>query len=321
MSVADVVFTMGPANVTSLIATTLSTYGKTLGDNIHKGIPLFAWLALKKRVTEEGGATIVRSVVFGSNSTAGFYASDDVIDTTIQDNFTAAQFQWRQAAASIIVTGRIALQNAGRSQVIDYAKAQIDNALASLKETIDIKLLTGSTQVGSNITPLGAAINNTGTYGDINGGTNVWWQSTITTSGSFAARGLSDLRTAWDNTAIRMPAGGPDILISDQTAYEAYEATLTPTVRYTDVAMGDLGFQNLAYKQAVWTWDPNMASGNIYGLNSKALELVQHQDRLFTLSKWVKPINQDLEGAQVFWAGELTSNNRRKHFNLNSVTA
>jgi hypothetical protein len=53
----------------------------------------------------------------------------------------------------------------------------------------------------------------------------------------------------------------------------------------------------------------------------QALELVQHQDRLFTLSKWVKPINQDLEGAQVFWAGELTSNNRRKHFQLTSVTA
>lgn len=318
---SDTIFTMGPANVTSLIATTLSTYGKSLGDNIHKAIPALAWLAMKKRVTEEGGATIVRSVVFGSNSTAAFYAADDVLDTTIQDNFTAAQYQWRQAAASIIVTGRIALQNAGKAQVIDYAKAQIDNALASLKETIDIKLMTGSTQIGNNITPLGAAINNTGTYGDINGGTNNWWQSTVTTSGSFAARGLSDLRTAWDAVSVRMPAGGPDLILSDQTSYEAYEATLTPTVRYTDVSMGDLGFSNLKYKEAVWTWDPNTSTGLIFGLNSKALELVQHSDRLFTLSKWVKPLNQDLEGAQVFWAGELTSNNRRKHFQLTGVTA
>ena len=317
---ADTVFTMGPANVTSLLATTLSKYGKSLGDNIHKAIPLLAWLTIKKRVTEEGGATIVRSVVFASNSTASFYAADDVIDTAIQDNFTSAQYQWRQAAASIIVTGRIALQNAGSAQVIDYAKAQIDNAIASLKEVIDIKLFASS-QIGNNITPLPAAISNTGTYGDINGGTNTWWQSTVTTSGSFAARGLSDLRTAWDNVAIRMPAGGPDLLLSDQTSYEAYEAVLIPTVRYADVSMGDLGFANLAYKQAVWTWDPNAGSGNIWGLNSKALELVQHQDRLFTLSKWVKPINQDLEGAQLYWAGELTSNNRRKHFNLTSVTA
>ncbi len=320
MAVSDTVFTYGPANVTSLIATTLSTYGKQLADNIHKAIPLFAWLTIKKRVTEEGGATIVRSVVYGSNSTAGFYSSDDILDTTIQDNFTAAQWQWRQAAASIAVTGRIELQNAGRAQVIDYAKAQIDNALASLKETIDIKLFSSS-QTGPNITPINAIISNTGTIGDINGGTNTWWQSTQTASGSFAARGLSDLRTAWDSVSVKMPAGGPDLLLSDQTSYEAYEATLVPTVRYQDVNMGDLGFSNLKYKEAVWTWDPNATSGQIYLLNSKAIELVQHQSRLFTMSEWVKPANQDLRVAQVFWAGELTTNNRRKLALLTGVTA
>lgn len=320
MAVADTVFTYGPSNVTSLIATTLSKYGKSLADNIHKAIPLFAWLSIKKRVTEDGGATIVRSVVYGSNTTAAFYASDDVLDTTIQDNFTAAQYQWRQAAASIVVTGRIELQNAGRSQVIDYAKAQIDNALASLKETIDIKLFA-STQLGANITPLTDIVKASGTVGDINGTTNTWWQSTATTSGSFAARGLSDLRTAWDNVSVKMPAGGPDLLLSDQTGYEAYEATLTPTVRYQDVSMGDLGFSNLKYKEAVWTWDPNATSGAIYLLNSKALELVQHQNRLFTMSDWVKPANQDLKVAQVFWAGELTTNNRRKLAVLTGVTA
>lgn len=320
MAVADTVFTYGPSNVTSLIATTLSSYGKELSDNIHKAIPLLAWLANKKKITEQGGATIVRSVVFGSNSTASFYASDDVLDTTIQDNFTAAQWQWRQAAASITVTGRIELQNSGKAQVIDYAKAQIDNALASLKEVIDQKMYASS-QTGSNITPLPAIVTNTGTVGDINGSTNTWWQSQTQASGSFAARGLSDLRLVWDNVSVRLPAGGPDLIISDQTSYEAYEATLVPTIRYTDTYMGDLGFSNLKYKDAVWTWDPNAVSGSIYLLNSKALELVQHENRLFTMSEWVKPANQDLKVAQVFWAGELTTKNRRKLGVLTGVTA
>lgn len=320
MAVPDTIFTYGPSNVTSLISTTLSTYGKTLADNIHKAIPLLAWLSQKKKVTEEGGATIVRSVVYGSNSTASFYASDDVLDTTIQDNFTAAQYQWRQAAASIVVTGRIELQNAGRAQVIDYAKAQIDNAIASIKEEVDIKMFAAA-QAGANITPLPAIVASSGSVGDINGTTNSWWQSTATSSGSFAARGLSDLRTAWNNVAVRLPAGGPDIIISDQTGYEAYEATLTPAVRYSDTNMGDLGFSNLKYKEAVWTWDPNCNSGYIYLLNSKALELVQHSARLFTMSDWVKPANQDLKVAQVFWAGELTTNNRRKLAVLTGVSA
>lgn len=320
MAVADTVFTYGPSNVTSLIATTLSTYGKQLADNIHKAIPALAWLTIKKRVTEEGGATVIRPVVFGSNTTAGFYASDDILDTTIQDNFTAAQWQWKQGAASIVVTGRIELQNAGKAQVINYADAQIKNALASLKEIIDQKLYA-ATQVGSNITPLTDIVKASGTVGDINGTTNSWWQSSVTASGSFAARGLSDLRTVWDNVSVRMPAGGPDLILSDQTGYEAYEATLTPTVRYSDVTMGDLGFSNLKYKEAVWTWDPNGTSGYVYLLNSKALELVQHSNRLFTMSEWVKPANQDLKVAQIFWAGELTTNNRRKLGLLTGVTA
>jgi hypothetical protein len=317
---SDQVFTYGPANVGSLIATTLSNYGRELSDNIHKAIPLFAWLSVKKKITEDGGATIVRSVVYSSNSTAAFYASDDILDTTIQDNFTAAQWQWRQAAASISITGRIELQNMGKSQAISYAKGYTDNALASLKETIDQKLYAAA-QLGPAITPLPAIVANSGTVGDINGTTNSWWQSQVQASGSFATRGLSDLRLIWDNVSVQMPAGGPDLIISDQTSYEAYEATLIPTVRYTDVYMGDLGFSNLKYKDAVWTWDPNATSGVIFLLNSKALELVQHEKRLFSLSEWVKPAAQDLMTAQIFWAGELTTKNRRKLGKLTGVTA
>ena len=56
-------------------------------------------------------------------------------------------------------------------------------------------------------------------------------------------------------------------------------------------------------------------------LNSGSLELVQHKNRLFSISEFGKPTNQDLRVAQVFWAGELTTNNRRKHGLLTGVTA
>jgi hypothetical protein len=42
---------------------------------------------------------------------------------------------------------------------------------------------------------------------------------------------------------------------------------------------------------------------------------------VFSLSEWVKPSNQDLMVAQLFWAGELTTKNRRKLGKLTSVTA
>src|SRR5258708_5664601 len=104
---ADTVFSYGPSNVTSLLATTLPAHSRQMADNIFTAVPLLAFLALKNRITEDGGSTLVRPVMYSKNSTAKSYAADDVLDTTIQDPFTAAQWQWRQYAASVSVTGRL----------------------------------------------------------------------------------------------------------------------------------------------------------------------------------------------------------------------
>jgi hypothetical protein len=325
MAVADTLFTYGTGNVTSLLATTFSNMSPDLADNIYKAIPALAWLAMKKRVTADGGASILRSVIYAKNSTFGFYASDDVIDTTIQDELTTAQWQWKQAATSVTVTGRIEMQNMGKSQIIDVVKAKTQSALLSLKDGINKFLwtsgLTNEANVGTQVTPLATIVNNTGTVGDINGGTQTWWQSVVQASGSFAARGLSDLRSVWNQINVNNPQGPADLLLSDRPSYEAYESVLVPAVRLTDTRMGDLGFSNLKYKEATWTFDSNAIAGHIFLLNSNSMELVQHKNRLFTMSEWVKPSDQDLKTAQVFWAGELTTNNRRKHGLLTGVTA
>ena len=325
MAVADTLFTYGPGNVTSLLATTFSNMSPNLADNVYKAIPALAWLAVKKRVTADGGASILRSVIYAKNNTFAFYASDDSIDVSIQDELTTAQWQWKQAATSVSVTGRIELQNMGKSQVMDIVKAKTQSALLAVKDGINKGLwtsgLTNESQVGTVITPLATLVNNTGTVGDINGGTSTWWQSVIQASGSFAARGLSDMRSVWNQINVNNPQGPADLILSDRPSYEAYESVLVPAVRISDTRLGDLGFSNLKYKEATWTFDTNAISGYIFLLNSGSLELVQHKERMFTLSEFVKPSNQDVRTAQVFWMGELTTDNRRKHGLLTGVTA
>lgn len=320
MAVADTIFTMGPGNVTSLLATTWPKYSKNMADNIFSAVPLLAFLGMKHRVTEDGGATLVRPVMYAKNSTASSYASDDVLDTSIQDNFTAAQYEWRQYAASVSVTGRIDRQNAGESQVIDYIAAQINAAELSIKDRMDIDLFA-SAQAGSKLTPLPAIAASSGTVGQINGTTQSWWQSTVTASGSFAARGLSDLRSVWNQVTVRNPVGSPDMVMSDRASFEAYEATIVPALMVTDTDMGDLGFENFKYKGATWTFDPNAVSGRIDLINSNALELVQHSNTMFTLTEWVKPSAQDVKVAQILWMGELTTSARRKLGALTGVSS
>jgi len=321
MAVADNIFTHGPDNVTQLLATTVADHRAQIADNIFTAIPLFAHLAMKNRITAEGGSTLVRPILFVKNTTAASYASDDVLDTTIQDEFTAAQYIWRQYAVTVAIPGRLErIQNAGKAQIVNVVEGKIQAAQAAVKDLLDRDLFE-TLQVGTRISPINAIIDNTGTVGDINGATSTFWQSTVTTSGSFAAQGLSDLRGNWNQLTQRNPVGPPDMLLSDRTAFEAYEATVVPQLRLTDVELGNLGFENLRYKSAPWTFDVNATSGVIYLINSKALELVQHSGTMFVMSEWVKPSSQDVRVAQIFWAGELTTVNRRKLGKLTGVTA
>ena len=188
------------------------------------------------------------------------------------------------------------MQNMGKSQVIDIVKAKTQSAILAIKDGINQKLWAAS-QIGNNITPLVAIVSNTGTIGDINGGTNSWWQSVSQASGSFAARGLSDMRSVWNQINVNNPQGPADLAISDRTSYEAYESVLVPAVRISDTSMGELNFTSLKYKEATWTFDVNAISGDIFLLNSGSMELVQHKNRLFTMSEWVKPAQQDLAGS------------------------
>jgi hypothetical protein len=307
-------------SVGSLVATTLANYRKEMADNIFTAIPVLAYMLSKGRMTEDGGATIVVPVMYAKSSTAKAYQGEDILDTTIQDPFLPAQYQWRFYASPISVMGTVAeVKNQGQSAVINYVKALIQHGEFSIKDRINQDLY--ATGVTGSINSLVALIDNTSTIGEINSTTQSWWQSVVTSSGSFAARGLSDLRSTYVSISQRNPQGVPDLIASDGTAYQAYEGTLVPQVRFSDAKMGDLGFENLKYHSAVWVNDANATSGVIYVIHSPSVQLVTHSARNFKIGEFIESIQQDVKVAKLLWAGELVTNNRRKLGKLTSVTA
>lgn len=308
-------------SVGSLVATTIANYRKQMADNIFTAIPFLAFMLGKNRMTEDGGTSIVVPVMYAKNSTAKSYSGEDLIDTTIQDPFVPAQYQWRFYADTVSLLGTVVdVKNNGASAVVNYTKAIIKHAEASIKDRLNIDLFAASA-TSTSVTPLPVLIDSSGSVGEINGTTQTWWQSIETASGSFAARGLSDLRGIFSQVEQRNPMGAPDFIVSDRTAYEAYKGTLVPTVRYTDAQMGDLGFVNVKYEGAIWAQDANATSGNVFVIHSPSLNVVTHSNRNFKLGNFVESISQDLTSAKIFWAGELVTDNRRKLGKMTGVTA
>lgn len=319
----ETLFTWGPANVGTLITTTQENRDiKEIQDAVFNRLTLFNHLSKKNKVRRGGGTSIIVPLRSSINSTAQSYSNYQTIDTTPQDNETAAQYIYKQYGASISLSGKEErVQNKGKYEVIDIVKTKIEDAEMALANKLNTDMFAASpaTQdVGSLVTSIDA----TSTIGDINSTTYSFWQSNVVTGGSFAAQGLSDMRTQWSTLSQRNPMSNTDLILTTSTIHDYYEASLTPQQRYsTKDDTGNGSFEKLKFKSAIVDYDAQATSGVMYFLNSDVMELVIDPTTDFKLTEWVKPANQDARIAQYLVALELVIKNRRKLGKIVSVTA
>jgi len=320
---ADTLHSWGPGNVTSLLTTTMENRDiKDIQDGVFNDLVLINHLVKKNAVRRVGGATILVPIRSSKNSTANEYDGFEMIDVTPQEELVAAQFDWKQYAASISVSGREErIQNQGQWAALDLVQSKIKGAEDSLKDAIETDLFASS-QVSDCITTLVTGIDATSSVGDINSTTYSFWQATNTTSGSFASQGLSDMRTTWNTLEQKAPSAPTDLIITTSTVYNYYEAALQAQQRYmASERTGNASFDSLMFRSAPVKYDAACTSGGMYFLNSKAMELCIHSGTDFILRDWVNPANQDAKVALFMVGLELVIKNRRKLGKMLSITA
>lgn len=319
----ETLFSWGPAgNVGALITTTQENRDiKEIQDAVFSRLTLFDFLGKKNKVRRGGGTSIIVPIRSSKNSTAGSYSNYQIINTAPQDNETAAQFLYKQYAASISLSGKEErVQNKGKYEVLDLVKTKIQDAELALADKLNTDMFAASPaaqDVGSLVTSIDA----TSEIGQINSSTYSFWQSTSTSSGSFSAQGLSDMRTLWNTLSQRMPQSFPDLILTTSTIHSYYEGSLVPQQRYESDGTGNGSFSKLMFKSAPVDFDAQATSGAMYFLNSDVMELVIDPDTDFKMTEWVKPSNQDARVAQYLVALELVIKNRRKLGKLTSITA
>ena len=318
---ADTVFTWGPSNVTTLLTTTIENRRGDIQDAIFNDRPTVKWFRDKKKVREDGGATIVTHLMYAVNSTVGWFQGFETIDTTPQEGFTATQAEWKEIAGSVSVSNREEnIQNVGKHAVFNIVNAKMKQLEESVSKTLNDAFYTSS-PASKALSSLVTMIDATSTIQNVNSTTNSWWQALVTTGGSFAAQGRSDMLTTWNTLIVRGDGSEPcDVVMTTPTIHAFYEGSLVPQIRYQNVSTGNNTFQNLVFKTAPVMFDNSCNSGVMYFLNSKHLELVVHSSG-FKLSDWVKPSNQMAKVAQYGGACELVTNNRRRQAKVTSITA
>ena len=324
----------------NISTTTLQLIRKRMADNVFKANPLAAWLLMSGRVeTASGGKRIDEPLIYDTNNTVQAYRGYDRLNVSPTEELTLAQFTWRQAAASVSLSGlEYDVENAGEAQVFDLLKAKIKVADMSMRQWLAEKLMANATTKDSVKDFLGldeliedVAGASQSTVGGINRAVETWWRSQYlaTSPLSVSTTELARNMRTFYNTCTKQ-LGQPDLILTDQVLFERYENDNVDKLRMTDTKLMDVGFQNLKFKNATMMWDENIqdgtgitsgvgtphtsAAGNthlMYFINSNYMRIVLHPRRNFVMTPFVVPYDQDAKVAQILLAGNMTINNSR----------
>jgi hypothetical protein len=312
---------MSNANFDALLSTTLANYRDQLTDNIFTARPLTYFLQDKGRIRMlNGGTKIVEPLIYGTSSTVKSYSGYDSIALTSQAGITAAEYDWKQYAASIAISGIEEAKNNGEQEIINLLEAKIMQAEESMREGFNQMFYAdGTGNDGKDWNGLGNIVEASGTVGGINRATtgNDYWKSYEENTAT--ALTLAQLSTGYNSVSVGNDH--PDMVLTTQTLFEKYEALLQPQLRYTDTKTADAGFQNLLFKAAPVVYDEHCTAGVVYFLNSKYLTLVGHSSKWFAQTQFVRPEDLDARYALIMCYGNLTCRNAAKQGKLTAKTA
>ena len=301
-------------NVSDIVATTIEKRSRKIADNVTKNNALLTRLQQRgKSRPFSGGRLIYEELSFAENGNAGFYSGYDLLPVAAQDVISAAQFDIKQAACPVVISGLEMLQNAGPEQMIDLISARIDVAESTMQNLICGGLYSdGLGYGGKQIVGLNAAIPttpNTGVYGGIDRATWTFWRSKLVDVANTTTI-QANMNTLWSSLVRGTDA--PDLILMDNLTWAAYTASLQAQQRFTDASVGNLGFPSLKYMGTDVVLDGGIGgfcpAGTAFFLNTKYIHYRPHSQRNFVSLSPNKrySINQDAEVQILAWAGALT---------------
>lgn len=307
---------MAFANVSDIVATTIENRSRKVADNVTKNNAVLSRLEKRGRKPFSGGRLIYQELSFSENANAGWYSGYDLLPVSAQDVISAAQYDIKQAACPVTISGLEQLQNAGKEQMIDLIESRISVAEATMANLISGGLYSdGTASGGKQIDGLGAAVSATptvGTYGGITPGTWTFWRNAVSTPATLT---LASMNVLWANLNRGMDR--PDLIMVDSVNWATYVGLLQANQRFTGTSEeAGAGFPSVKFMDADVVLDGGIGGfcplRTAFFLNTKYIHYRPHSAREFVpLSPNRRyAINQDAEVQILAWAGNMTTSNR-----------
>ena len=320
-------------NLSEIVTTTLRNRSKKLADNITNNNAILRKLNSKGNVsTFSGGRTIVQELEYATNTTYKRYSGYEALDISPSDVFSAAEFNIKQAAVGITISGLEQLQNSGPNAVIDLLAARVKNGERTMQNGITTDMYSDGTSSSSKqigglqlLVPVASA---TGTVGGINAANFSFWQNIAkTVSALTIATGTGNVISTMQGVWVQLVRGndGPDLIIQDNNHFTTYYTALQAQQRFQNTDAAEGGFTSLMFNNVPVVLDggvgTNCPTFTTYFLNTSYLFFRPHADQNFVpIGDDRFSVNQDAMVKLIGWAGNMTVSNRRLQGILSSTS-
>ena len=310
---------MTSPNLSEIVSTTLRNRSGEFADNVTKKNALLAKLDEKGAIVRHsGGRTIVKELDYAENGTFKYYSGYESLDVSSQEVLSAAEYNWRQAAVAVTISGLEKRQNGGSSGVIDLLSSRINNAMRTMGNKVSEGIYSDGTGTsGKQIDGLKSLVADdptSGTVGGIDAATYSFWRNYASSAATSAGNITARMNLAY-NTITR-GADQPDIIPADSTMFGFYEASLQDKMRFSDTKMADAGFLSYRFKGADVVLDDavgiSTTHNRMYFLNTDYITFDVHEDAYMTPLDGIRPVNQDAEVFPIILQGNMTCSNREQ---------
>ena len=313
------------ANYSDILATTIESRTRKIADNVTNNNALLKKLSMKGKIRPfSGGNKILQELSFAENSNSGWYSGYDLLPVGVSDVISAAEYDIKQAAVPVVISGLEQLQNSGKEQMIDLMEARLQVAESTLSNLIVTGLYSDGTGAGGKeIDGLNTAVSLTpavGAYGGIDPAVFAFWRNAVSDqTGATAA----NIQGYWNDLWASLVRGADrtDLIMVDNIAWSTYMASLQAQQRFTNTEMADAGFNNVQFMDAPVVLDGGVyngtgtgaPAGTAYFLNCDYIHYRPHSARnMVPLSPNRRySTNQDAEVQILAWAGNLTTSGRQ----------
>ena len=312
---------MAAPNLSEIVSSTLRNRSGEFADNVTKDLALLRRLEQRGNVKPaDGGRTLVQELEYAENSTFQYYSGYEVLNVAPSETFSAAEFNWKQAAVNVTWSGLEAdIQNAGREKVIDLLESRIANARRTMANNLSTGIFSDGTgtsgkQVGG-LQSLVADAPATGTVGGINRANYSFWRNQVYDfSDESVTPSATTIQAAMRNLYLNCKRGSaaseaPDFVVAGTTYFEYFWNSLTTIQRVTSDDEATAGFDSLKFRKADVFHDEDCNAARMYMLNTQYLFWRPHRNRNMVPLERKGAVNQDATVVPIVWAGNLTMSN------------